>query len=81
MSKHKVDWKSIKELAEEYGMSCCNFQIFDMNVSDFINKSSEALKLLHTMISLHGCVYIHCTAGIYRSPQLAILYLVRFENY
>lgn len=26
-------------------------------------------------------VYVHCTAGIYRSPQMIVLYLTRFENY
>ena len=49
-----------------------------MNFCDFINKSSEALKLLRKLINSYDCVYIHCTAGIYRSPQLAILYLVIF---
>lgn len=26
-------------------------------------------------------VYVHCTAGIFRSPQLVILYFIKFMNY
>lgn len=26
-------------------------------------------------------VYVHCTAGIYRSPQMIALYLAHFEDY
>jgi protein-tyrosine phosphatase len=26
-------------------------------------------------------VYVHCTAGIYRSPQLIILFLVSFRQF
>jgi atypical dual specificity phosphatase len=28
-----------------------------------------------------GKVYIHCSAGIYRSPQMIVLYLTLFEGY
>ena len=49
-----------------------------MNFEDFINKSADALRLLRRLVNKYECVYIHCTAGIYRSPQLAILYLVKF---
>lgn len=78
MAKYKVDWDWIKEVACEYQISAFNFQIVDMNFYDFIDKSSEALKILRKLIDAYGCVYVHCTAGIYRSPQLAILYLVKF---
>lgn len=78
MRKYGVDWDWIQQTANENQISAYNFQIVDMNFCDFINKSSEALKLLRKLINSYDCVYIHCTAGIYRSPQLAILYLVIF---
>lgn len=28
-----------------------------------------------------GRVYVHCSAGVYRSPQIVVLYLVLIENY
>lgn len=28
-----------------------------------------------------GKVYVHCSAGIYRSPQIIALYLSMFQNY
>jgi protein-tyrosine phosphatase len=49
-----------------------------MNFIDFTKKSVEALILLRKLIKMHEIVYVHCTAGIFRSPHLVILYLVKF---
>lgn len=81
MEKYGVDWVAIKEQMSEYGIESFNYQIIDMNFADFIKKAAEALKLLRTVLIKYHCVYVHCTAGVFRSPQLVILYLVKFCNY
>jgi predicted protein tyrosine phosphatase len=52
-----------------------------MNNDDFINKAEGGLKILRDMIKSGERVYVHCTAGIYRSPQMIALYLTIFDKY
>ena len=37
--------------------------------------------MLKRLISQNKKVYVHCSAGMYRSPQIVVLYLVLHENY
>ncbi len=70
---------NLDELKYEYtkhGIQWCNVEIIDMNPQDFIRRSRKALRILNKLVNLYGKVYVHCTAGIYRSPQLVALYLV-----
>lgn len=52
-----------------------------MNNSDFINKAEGGLKIMRDLIKSGERVYVHCSAGIYRSPQMIALYLSLFEKY
>lgn len=52
-----------------------------MKLKDFVNRSQRAVRLLRELIEDHGTVYVHCTAGIYRSPQLVALYLIQYEHF
>lgn len=81
MGRYDIDWTVIKEQTSEFGIESFNFQIIDMNFFDFIKKAAEALKLLRNILKQYNSVYVHCTAGVFRSPQLVILYLVKFMNY
>lgn len=52
-----------------------------MNNDDFINKAEGGLKIMRDMIKSGERLYVHCTAGIYRSPQMIALYLTIFDKF
>ena len=52
-----------------------------MDAEDFRKRCEGALLLLKKLISQNKKVYVHCSAGMYRSPQIVVLYLVLHENY
>ena len=52
-----------------------------MNNNDFIQKAEGGVKLLNELLKRDNKVYIHCSAGKYRSPQMIALYLNIVDNY
>jgi protein-tyrosine phosphatase len=52
-----------------------------MNNQDFVNKAEGAVKMMTDLLKDGGKVYVYCSAGIYRSPQIIALYLSMFQNY
>lgn len=52
-----------------------------MDADDFRKRCEGALILLKRLISQNKKVYVHCSAGMYRSPQIVVLYLVLHEGY
>ena len=81
MQRYGIDWSHLSELYKKHGIKAVNYEIFDRKSLDFVKKSALALKLLAVLVQKHKKVYVHCTAGIYRSPQLIAMFLVRFRNY
>ena len=51
-----------------------------MSSEDFINKAEGGVKLMKELIKEEK-VYVHCSAGIYRSPQMIALYLILYEQF
>ncbi len=52
-----------------------------MNNYDFVCKAENGLCLLRDLIKQGEIVYVHCSVGIYRSPQMIALYLTLCEKY
>ncbi len=67
---------------EEEGLAYESFPLVefpdDANVSNLTLASSRVLEILATNVS--GKVYIHCEAGIIRSPLLVLAVLCRFGH-
>lgn len=51
-----------------------------MNSEDFIMKADGGVRLMHELLK-EGGVYVYCSAGVYRSPQLVALYLALHQQY
>ena len=63
--------------SQEQGCKYYCYEIKDMSAIDFIEKSLGAFLLLKKLVNEnHNKVYVHCSAGVYRSPQLVVLFLV-----
>jgi protein-tyrosine phosphatase len=76
-----IDPEQLKRLYEKHGIRAYNIEIMDMKLKDFVDRSQQAVRLLRQLVETYRTVYVHCTAGIYRSPQLVVLYLVQFEQF
>jgi protein-tyrosine phosphatase len=70
----------LRLLCEENGLSYRCYAIEDMNAEDFITKADGGVQLIRELLK-EGGVYVYCSAGVYRSPQLVALYLVLHEHY
>ncbi len=81
MKNHGLNWRIMKQLYEKNNIKAYNFEIVDMKIEDFITKSRRAVELMRDLILKYGTIYVHCTAGIYRSPQVVILYLIKYFSY
>ena len=45
-----------------------------------VSQLESAVDLLHQAIQKHGSVYVHCVAGVERSPTVCIAYLCLHHN-
>ena len=52
-----------------------------MNNKDFVSKAEGGVRILADLLHSGETVYVHCSAGIYRSPQMIALYLAAFQHY
>ena len=51
-----------------------------MNKRDFIERSYGALLIMRDIMSdKENVVYVHCSAGAYRSAQVVVLYLTLID--
>ena len=68
-------------LCQEAGIKYRRYAIEDMNSQDFIKKALPGVKAMREWMMNGDKLYVHCSAGIYRSPQMIALYLTLFEDY
>ena len=78
---HGISPHYFELLCEEHSIRFRRHAIEDMDSADFINKAEGGATLLSDLLKEGGKVYVHCSAGIYRSPQMIALYLTLFEHY
>jgi atypical dual specificity phosphatase len=70
-----------KTLCKENGIEYKRCSIQDMNNPDFVENAEEGVRIMEEVLSSGGNIYVHCSAGIYRSPQMIALYLVAVKKY
>lgn len=46
-----------------------------------MKKSLKAFLKMEHILRNNGKIYVHCSAGMYRSPQIIALYLILVEQY
>ncbi|KAL4453430.1 hypothetical protein ABPG74_017637 [Tetrahymena malaccensis] len=63
-----------------YNIQPFQFPVIDMDVIDMCYKLQDVSRLLNYLVSSMKRVYVHCTAGMFRSPQCVIGYYTYFKN-
>jgi protein-tyrosine phosphatase len=75
-----LDWKGLLAYYWQVGIDCQRFPIRDFDEADLVAKLPEAVDLLKCLVDAGQQVYIHCTAGMGRSPAVVVTYLSRYHQ-
>jgi protein-tyrosine phosphatase len=75
LSRTGMSWAALWRLQIENGLEVHRLSIIDFNPRDLIDKLEDAVDQLEDLASRHERVYVHCTAGVNRSPTVCIAWL------
>jgi len=81
MKRYSVDWESLKKYYEKVNIKVENLPIIDMDNANLTLKIQDAGLLINKLLQENEKIYVHCTAGRYRSPHAVIFYLWSYQNY
>lgn len=70
-------WPTLWQLYVARGIHAVRVPIRDFDRKDLARGIESALAALDALLAHHARVYLHCTAGLNRSPTLALAHLYR----
>ncbi len=70
-----VDWPALEAAYWKYGIQLRRVPIIDHDPIDLREKLPQAVRTLSQLLAAEHTVYVHCTAGVGRSPAVVIAYL------
>ena len=76
-----IDWQSLKDHYQSLTIELRRVSIRDFDSKDLTEKLPASVKELNNLLSTGYTVYLHCTAGVGRSPTVAIAYLAWKRNW
>jgi protein-tyrosine phosphatase len=69
------DWASLAEAYRRAGIEVCRVPIRDFDTADLTLHLTEGVQALKDLLERGHTVYVHCSAGLGRSPSVVIAYL------
>lgn len=75
-----LSWERIREWYDTLGIEPWRLPIEDFSPDALIDRIDEAIMALETLLEAGHTVYMHCTAGVNRSPSIAVAYLNQVEG-
>ena len=72
---HGIDWPRLRAIYFSQGIEVCRVPITDFDDDDLRNKLPEAVRVLEELLQRGRTVFLHCNAGVNRSPSTVISYL------
>jgi protein-tyrosine phosphatase len=76
VGKNGIAWEEKAALAAK--LTFCNVSVNDFDKADLRRKLPACVSELDAMLKAGHVVYLHCTAGVSRSPTVAAAYLHRY---
>lgn len=76
-----VDWEALVSRCRSLDVEMARVPIRDFDVDDLTLRLPEAVEALADLLARGRKVYVHCTAGINRSPTVIIAYLHWKQGY
>jgi len=65
---------------ESYSVNYHFIPILDLPETELLSVLNQVLPLIHDLISKNRVVFVHCNAGVSRSPSVVIAYLIKFQG-
>jgi protein-tyrosine phosphatase len=73
-------WDDLSEWYDTLGIATRRLPIEDFSPEALIDRIDEAIVALEMLLEAGHTVYMHCTAGVNRSPTVAVAYLNQVER-
>lgn len=70
-----IDWSLLAEYYQTTGLLLCRIPVRDLEPRDLRRNLIRCVKVLDQLLRDGHVVYVHCTAGINRSPSVLVAYL------
>ncbi len=75
-----LNWPAMERFIQAQGIELARVPIRDFDDRSLERGLTEAAQTVHFFRSLDRPTYLHCTAGLNRSPSVAIAYLVAHQD-
>jgi protein-tyrosine phosphatase len=75
-----VNWPAMEGYLKRQRIAVARVPISDFDERDLEKNMSEAVAAVHFFRATGHRVYLHCTAGLNRSPTVAVAYLVAHQR-
>ena len=75
MRAYGIDWTRLSRHYEKRAMEVERVPILDFDPIDLQARLGDAVDTLDALMARHRRVYVHCTAGVCRSPATVIAWL------
>lgn len=76
LNRAGMRWDLLQRAGAARGIDMRRLAIVDFNPGDFLSKMDRAVDELDDLLRDYPRVYVHCTAGINRSPGVVLAFLV-----
>lgn len=78
---HAIDWPALQACYASLGITVRRVRIIDFDDDDLRDKLPEAVRVLTELLKQNHTTYVHCNAGVNRSPSAIISYLHWMEDW
>ena len=75
MSLYDTDWQKLEAHYRKTGIEVVRFPVRDFDPDDLREKLPTCVRALEELLEAGRTVYLHCTAGVNRSPTVAVAYI------
>lgn len=80
LASRGIQWSVLWQFYLRLGIEVTRVPIIDFDKADLLRHLDAAVAALHDALSSGGKAYVHCSAGLNRSPTVVIAYLVRHRE-
>jgi hypothetical protein len=80
LASRGLQWPILWQLYLRLGLDVTRVPIQDFDKRDLLAHLDTAVAAVHAGVQAGGKVYIHCSAGLNRSPTTVIAYLIRHRD-
>ena len=80
LSSRGLQWGVLWQLYLRLGVDVTRVPIVDFDKKDLLAHLDQAVGALHAALEGGGKVYVHCSAGLNRSPTVIIAYLIQHRG-